>query len=429
MSDHYLVRIFESELNVIADETCGHEDIETGGSLFGLFSHGGGPTVFLATRPTARAVRGQTTLELDPVVTRALEQQCWEGFGVQGIGMWHSHHWIALYEPSGGDRERTRRYAEKYQRPQYTEILANFVDGSGQRGRRSRSRGGETLLRLTPFYYLDARNLTRVEASLVVLPGESPLRRMLSGSDLGPDLADSLRAAAGKPRLPCDLAESAASEPSWLQRITRRSSGSPVSPEHDDLRALEHPSDLAIHDDPGAGARPGPAERTAPPDQSVCPDEAVDGNEAARPGQAVRPDEAARGDQGGRDEETGPLDGAGVTVGPPRLAQPPLLPIPDLPAYVRDFLEPLMSRLPSRQYEVSLEPYGQKHFMLILRTNHRETRFFFVTGWDGTQPVVVTAQLKLEGRADLVWQPMASGEIYELERALVWGLDRLRDAP
>jgi hypothetical protein len=417
MSDHYLIRIYESELNVIADETCNYTDIETGGSLFGLFSHGGGPTIFLATRPTARAARGPHTLELDPVVTNDLEQRCWDGFGVQGIGMWHSHHRIALYEPSSGDQERTRRYAARYQRPQYTEILANFLDepdgrdGLGTTPHSGRSPGGGgTVLLLTPFYYVDARNLTRAEASLVVLQGESPLRRTLSGADLGPDLAASLRPASGPPRVPCQLTQSAATESSWLRRLTRGKPGGPSAAEHYE------------------------------PDQSVGPDSGhldedardVEGVRSAREDQRGREDTSEHGQAGreraGRDgaERVG---SAAVTVGAAQVTQPPLRPIPDPSGYLERFLEPLLAPLPGNQYEVTLEPHGPRYFVLILRSSRKATRLFLVTGWDGTQPVVVAAQLKLEGRDDLVWQPHRPGEVHQLDQALEWGLNQLRNVP
>ncbi|WP_406440443.1 hypothetical protein OHB00_33820 [Streptomyces sp. NBC_00631] len=208
MTDNRLVRIYESELDVIFDETQSHSDIETGGSLFGLFSHGGDPTVQLATRPTERAVRNLHSLELDPQVTFEMETLLWERFGTQCVGMWHSHHSIGLYEPSSGDRERTRRYGLKFQRPQYVEVIANLTG----EGRTKVLRKPAPKVLLTPFFYLDSRILSRSNTEFQVLPGESPLRQALKDITRNADLHETLRPAPQTPRGVCRLGSSAASE-------------------------------------------------------------------------------------------------------------------------------------------------------------------------------------------------------------------------
>jgi hypothetical protein len=208
MTDNRTVRIYESELDVIFDETQSHSDIETGGSLFGLFSHSGDPTVQLATRPTKNAVRRSHSLDLDPQVTFDMETILWKRFGTQCMGMWHSHHSIGLYEPSSGDRERTRRYGQKFQRPQYVEIIANFTGGS-----RTKLLGkSATKVLLTPFFYLDSRVLSRSNTEFEVLPGESPLRKAVREIARSGDLHETLRPAQPAPRGMCRLGKSAESD-------------------------------------------------------------------------------------------------------------------------------------------------------------------------------------------------------------------------
>lgn len=126
MNDGYRVRIFESELRVIGDETLDFPDIETGGNLYGLLSRGGAPVVSLATRPAGKIHRGPVSLELDHKVQQAIEELLWARYGIQFLGMWHSHHQIGLYEPSEGDRSRTASYAAKSARKFYLEILCNL---------------------------------------------------------------------------------------------------------------------------------------------------------------------------------------------------------------------------------------------------------------------------------------------------------------
>ncbi|GAA0937525.1 hypothetical protein [Actinocorallia libanotica] len=191
MSDTYKIRIFESELETICDETHGFPDIETGGGLFGLFSHGASPVVMLATRPPDGTLRRAASMSLEPGASTLLERGLWHAFGIQSLGIWHSHHWIGLYEPSGGDLDRTRRYAEGHKRPKYTEILANFE------GRRPTGRGGKQpreapAVRLTPFHYTDATVPVRAGAEFEVIPGDSPIRAALTAFDVPPACAPML---------------------------------------------------------------------------------------------------------------------------------------------------------------------------------------------------------------------------------------------
>ncbi|XVQ14552.1 hypothetical protein ACQP1W_19090 [Spirillospora sp. CA-255316] len=473
MSDHYLVRIFESELRVIADETFDHERIETGGSLFGLLSHGGGPTVFLATRPSGRVVRGSSTLELDPEVTRELERLSWDEFGVQCLGMWHSHHWIDLHEPSGGDCERTRRYAERYQRPQYTEILANFV-GSEKRSRVFRGDGGETKVKLTPFFYLDARSLTRAEASLKVLPGESPLRLALRRAELDGSVAGSLRPASRKSRVRYVLASSEAStsgSPWWRGWADRFS---PFG-DSDKRPALETRADPAAADDTGTdeperdeaerdeskreepgrdeGDRPDPetgAPSNEPADQ---PKKAAKGEKpggptadsapdapppsalsAAPPAPAASPDprhDPHRDERRAVQARKKAEDGRGPEHGRDQAGEgrePRLRPVPDLADYVREHIQPLLQALEGR-YEAELQPIKHHRIALIVRIYGRRSRLHFYTAWDGERPLVLACRLFVTEHDHEEWRPSGDEERYDLPHILTWGLRLLDRAP
>lgn len=238
MSDHLEVRIFESELRTICDETLTYPDTETGGNLFGLFSHGRAPVIMLATRPAGRMVRSPQTLELDPKIQIQLETVLWSCYGVQCLGMWHSHHRMRLYEPSAGDRRRTASYAQKSHRSSYTEILANIIndrwadsgilarevqtdlesnheaqirdpelngyESDGQRQETFHERPDDrTRVLLTPFNYVDATSLVRAESSFTVIAGISPLRQTVETERLPEAVREAMRPApaGGSPRL------------------------------------------------------------------------------------------------------------------------------------------------------------------------------------------------------------------------------------
>jgi hypothetical protein len=160
------VRVFESELAVLVDEIARHVDVETGGDLFGLWSHGDAATVFLATRPGPAAIREPMYFRQDAATHREIEALVWDRFGAQCVGLWHSHHRLGLRELSRGDLERTMRYARRYRRRRFVDLLGYFDDDERVVAR--------------PFAYVDA-TLGRTEATeLVVLPGVSPLRAALA---------------------------------------------------------------------------------------------------------------------------------------------------------------------------------------------------------------------------------------------------------
>ncbi|MFI5911130.1 hypothetical protein [Dactylosporangium sp. NPDC051541] len=160
------MRIFQSELDLIGHETSTHLSIETGGSLYGLWTVGGNPTIMLATRPGPGAIRQQYQFEQDLQLHRDLDHRLLELHGIQGIGLWHSHHGIGLHELSGGDLKRTMRFAERNNRPWFCDLLCYFTDG-----------GREVAVK--PYVYVDAPQGEHVPTQLVVLPGVSPVRTAL----------------------------------------------------------------------------------------------------------------------------------------------------------------------------------------------------------------------------------------------------------
>ncbi|MBO4258331.1 hypothetical protein [Streptomyces griseorubiginosus] len=339
MTGNRLVRIYESELDVIFDETQGYSDIETGGSLFGLFSHGGDPTVHLATRPTERAVRKLHSLELDPQVTFEMETILWERFGTQCLGMWHSHHSIGLYEPSSGDRERTRRYGQKFQRPRYVEIIANFTGEA--RTKVLRKPAPKVLL--TPYFYLDSRILSRSDTEFHVLPGESPLRHAVKDIVRNSDLHETLRPAPQTPRGVCRLGSSAKSETRWPRS-------------------------------PGASDRPS---------------------------------------------------------GESALISGEYLPIPDLVAYLNDWVQPLLGEL-SRDYTIEATPLAEERgFKVAISRPRHHARISLLLAWDGSAPVVFSCTVYPgSGRDQAVpWAPNTPDEKYMLRVPLDWGIKQIDRLP
>lgn len=183
-----VVRIYESELAVLVDETARHPSIETGGALFGLWSHNGSPTVFLASRPGPDSVHHPTSFQVGPDTHHLLETLLWRDAGVQHIGLWHSHHTIGLHELSRGDIVRASNLARKNHRPKFTDVLCYIED--------ARTPGDRLVptVHLKPHVYSDAVAGVLQPTIIETLPGESPVRaRLREIRDMPDSLVPSLQ--------------------------------------------------------------------------------------------------------------------------------------------------------------------------------------------------------------------------------------------
>jgi len=406
MTEGYRVRIFESELRVICDETLDFSSIETGGNLYGLLSHGGSPIVQLATRPAGQIHRGATSLELDHQVQQAIEESLWGKYGIQFLGMWHSHHQIGLYEPSEGDRNRTANYAVKAHRKFYVEILCNLprvqpgqprvvsvpaeqtvpdetadekpADDEGpeeqdRRARRAQAKeekrrardaaresghgaevhGGRSgrersagPVRVAPFVYVDATRLIRADAEFMLLPGMSPVRTALMKADLPDVLADAFRPVSNGD-ICYELRTSGAD----------RSGGR----YHDHL--AEPPAQPDVHEPAG--------------------------------GQPMAPGGARQGEM-------------------------TMAVIPDMAQYVQNYVEPLLRTRPG--YPCTLEPVDIKRLMLRIRDVYGRAELLLILGWDGAAPVVLSCAIRTADGRVIYPDRM---DRHDMASHFYWGIKRL----
>ncbi|MES2644200.1 MAG: hypothetical protein V4850_32240 [Myxococcota bacterium] len=95
--------IYESEVEAMSAWMADFPRVETGGELFGLWTHTGAPVVMLAIGPGPRARHNATSFYQDTTYLETEHRRVWEGHGLVDLGNWHSHHHIGLAEPSGGD--------------------------------------------------------------------------------------------------------------------------------------------------------------------------------------------------------------------------------------------------------------------------------------------------------------------------------------
>jgi hypothetical protein len=122
----------------------------------------------LVTGPDTAATRTETHFLQPPAIHMMIERHMWDNFGLQVLGIWHSHHSLGLRELSKGDRVRTQHYASSHGRLRYIELLG-YLEGSHP---------AEPQIR--PYLYSDAQQLDELPVNILELPGRSPIRDALT---------------------------------------------------------------------------------------------------------------------------------------------------------------------------------------------------------------------------------------------------------
>ena len=157
---------YESELELMAACMAEHPNLETGGDLFGLWTHDGAPVVMLATGPGPQARHYPTSFYQDASFLESTHRDIHNRHGLVNLGGWHSHHHIGLDQPSGGDLQTVWSGLAETRWPRFLLAIGNFPE----RGERSCSFG-------LSVFHTGHHRVEQVGAR--VLPGASPYRRWL----------------------------------------------------------------------------------------------------------------------------------------------------------------------------------------------------------------------------------------------------------
>lgn len=163
------IYIFNSEYQAIIAEAQHLPNKETGGDLYGTFTHGYKPIIWLASGPGPKARGSSCTFEQDFDFTTNWEHELMISFGIQYIGSWHSHHFLGIKQPSQGDIETVKRYAINHARQTSIDIIVthdNIEKGNF-----------ETVPK--PYFYPEARTGRWVNTKLEIIQRESPIRHLL----------------------------------------------------------------------------------------------------------------------------------------------------------------------------------------------------------------------------------------------------------
>jgi hypothetical protein len=182
----FRVQIYQGDLDDIADRVAGYPHAETGGNLFGFWTHTGNPAVQLVLGPGPRSRHESAAFFQDVDHLRTHGASLRDAYGLQHVGDWHSHHRFDLSEPSGGDAASVHRTLSSTGFARFLLCVANIRPAAPRTGggprrptnggaSRDRRRPGADLLVTVSAYLFRAGHPPFERGRFVVLPGESPI--------------------------------------------------------------------------------------------------------------------------------------------------------------------------------------------------------------------------------------------------------------
>ncbi len=163
--------IYEGELDRIAGWVEEYPNLETGGDLFGFWTHSGAPVVQYVLGPGRGSRHNDTSFFQDRDHLIKAGEILRSKYGLQHIGEWHSHHQMGLAQPSGGDSNTVSRALQRYNFPSFLLCIANIRPNSGG--------GKKWNVNVGCFLYSKYSGLNYQLGAWVVLQGESPIRSNL----------------------------------------------------------------------------------------------------------------------------------------------------------------------------------------------------------------------------------------------------------
>lgn len=162
--------IYEEELDRIAGWVEEYPNLETGGDLFGFWTHSGAPVVQYVLGPGSDSRHNDTSFYQDRQHLIKAGEILRGRHGLQHIGEWHSHHQIGLAKPSGGDSNTVIRALQRYNFPRFLLCIANIRSNSGIMKKWNVNVG---------CFLYSSHQANYQAGAWVVLPGESPIRSQL----------------------------------------------------------------------------------------------------------------------------------------------------------------------------------------------------------------------------------------------------------
>jgi hypothetical protein len=167
--------IYQSELNHMAAwaEEC--PNLETGGELFGFWTHSGFPVVQVAIGPGPNSRHELMSFHQDGEFLKSIGESLNREHGLQHIGEWHSHHRMELNIPSPGDTTTMVQALEQNDLSKFLLCIANIypvIDSKKKMQTRTLIKE-RLIIKIGCFLYTKSHS-TYQSGAWVVFPGKSP---------------------------------------------------------------------------------------------------------------------------------------------------------------------------------------------------------------------------------------------------------------
>lgn len=168
--------IYEGELEMMARFVSDYPDSETGGDLFGFWTHSGSPVIEYVLGPGPGAQHEHAAFYQESPYLLEVGTRLHTLHGLQHIGTWHSHHRLKLSVPSHGDSVTMQHTLERHAFLSWLLTICTFAENADTVELRG--------------YLYHAGGAERYEQTTwLLLPGSSPLRAALEAATDVPFLA------------------------------------------------------------------------------------------------------------------------------------------------------------------------------------------------------------------------------------------------
>jgi hypothetical protein len=191
--------VYESELRQMAAVAAEWGQVETGGTLWGAFTHGGRSRIDLALPPGPGARHEIAFFQEDIDHVMHVARLLGRRFGLQIVGTYHNQH-IYGGDPSLVDVRQVMSVSDRNHFDRWVQVICSFPACNDRQrrfhGRPAQPQSAARLphtapqsVRVDNYFYVDARRGVSFRAGLKVLRGISPIRKALIGSAILPEAA------------------------------------------------------------------------------------------------------------------------------------------------------------------------------------------------------------------------------------------------
>ena len=161
------VHINEGEMHQIQEWVSKHQNIETGGDLFGLWLDDHTAVVQFVLGPGKKCRRTATSFFQDVEYLQQAGSYLTDKHGLCNIGQWHSHHRLSLSKPSDGDENTVWGNMPVLGLNRYIVFIANITNKVTVNCFLFHSQGRKRSLTKGQFKYLDGNSPLRLNGMVL----------------------------------------------------------------------------------------------------------------------------------------------------------------------------------------------------------------------------------------------------------------------